>query len=583
MKNSEDDEDVYTTESMLNSFYIQDLRDVAKPQTDVSRPLANFLWATSENITRFDLRSQKGLGTAYKLLAPTVLPIGKWPSEHPMAFSQQVSVNALRWFFFNRKTGYTPHIFAVNGPPGTGKTTMLKDVIASVIVDRAMALSQLCTPKDAFTGEGKASFGKLSFSYAHLVPSLQGTAIVVASSNSGAVENISLELPVLKQDDRVWSHTSQDQKVDYFGALARKLVNKDDTWALLTARLGRKSNRREFLTNFWFGENGQENKEATPDVANSMMGWLDALRKNKACPEQTWGQAISKFHAAVAAEDGIRKKYQELYSLPGEVEQHASKVKSAKESLDSALTAKDRAAQLLQDSLSGLSDRHRRVEGAKERFANAMALKPGFLENLFSLWKTQKEWRRSAVDAREALEIAQKELGVHETVTMRLKSDLQAAEMAAEKNERSTQRLSARHDELLIALKNAKASLGKHWPDMTMPDSQREMASFWSTEEWRVAQIEVFLAALALHRAFIENAPDEMYKNLSFAAQWLQGRSMSDDMAQVALDSLALVVPVISSTFASAGRMLRNINREGIGWLLIDEAGQARPQEALGM
>ena len=118
---------------------------------------------------------------------------------------------------------------------------------------------------------------------------------------------------------------------------------------------------------------------------------------------------------------------------------------------------------------------------------------------------------------------------------------------------------------------------------MTMPDSQREMASFWSTEEWRVAQIEVFLAALALHRAFIENAPDEMYKNLSFAAQWLQGRSMSDDMAQVALDSLALVVPVISSTFASAGRMLRNINREGIGWLLIDEAGQARPQEALGM
>jgi ABC-type transport system involved in cytochrome c biogenesis ATPase subunit len=42
-------------------------------------------------------------------------------------------------------------LFPVNGPPGTGKTTLLRDVVATLVVRRAKAMCTFDDPQEAFT------------------------------------------------------------------------------------------------------------------------------------------------------------------------------------------------------------------------------------------------------------------------------------------------------------------------------------------------------------------------------------------------------------------------------------------------
>ena len=127
---------------------------------------------------------------------------------------------------------------------------------------------------------------------------------------------------------------------------------------------------------------------------------------------------------------------------------------------------------------------------------------------------------------------------------------------------------------------------GPEYTETERPEliERRELSAPWADEEFSRARTRLFLAALALHKAFILNAGPRLSRNLSAMMDILDGVGRPKDEVAIlaAWQTLFLVVPVVSTTFASVGRMFAGLRRESLGWLLVDEAGQAAPQNAVG-
>lgn len=92
------------------------------------------------------------------------------------------------------------------------------------------------------------------------------------------------------------------------------------------------------------------------------------------------------------------------------------------------------------------------------------------------------------------------------------------------------------------------------------------------------------MEAMALHKSFVESSK-QLRDNLDAFSKMMRGSIPTKHLhtaSPVLLQSFMLVVPVLSTTFASVGTFLRYIPPQEIAYLFIDEAGQAMPQSSAG-
>lgn len=624
-------------------------------------------------------------------------PLGKWPSRYQPAFMQQVAVNLVSAENRSGVFGKVGNIFSVNGPPGTGKTTLLKEIVANHIVEKAKKLCVYEDPDDAFEKHsfqyGDKADGRyskyISGWYSLIDDSINDYGILVTSCNNTAVENITKELPIesgitgslkasekdsppvregLERTESLFAASRVQKKEElfrgkqgrnrvcgevYFTGYAQELLRTEDAWGLVAAPLGKKENIKAFYYNVlnpmrrdFYPDGGFKEKRGDA-YAKAREQFQEQLQKVERMREMLAGLGDAALNAEKAEQEYREaKRDQEEQETAGvkrmrelEEKEKALLAEIERLSLESREAERGcREEQTAADSWREKCDIHGqaviRAQEAALKAAGSVSVftklfqkkKYQDAENLADSYRSQaKEEERRKEEAQKELKQAEERLSAAETEWNRIRNILedreqerQAVEAERERFLQLKQELEEKTERSWKTAAEARAFCDKKMKAFSSGEephrgkildarfvkdflskeekasTQAQLVNPWTTAAYDREREKLVYEALQLTREFILNSKSCRDNFTTLGQYW--GLALGDDkeriwfrkedrerMAGALYQTLFLLVPVISSTFASVGSLLRDIKKPGvIGTLIVDEAGQAQPQMAVG-
>ncbi len=570
---------------IINSFFLRDLHRIrTSVQAGGGGPLLAAYLGQCKPAVRRDVLADKAL--LEDLVAPGRLPLARWPAPHPakLVTLQQAAVNAAMDDLADGG------LLSVNGPPGTGKTTLLRDVVAAVILDRADALLQFKDPEQAFSPIELVAEGGHQRTLYKLDATLRRRGLVVASSNNAAVRNVSAELPLAKT-------VAPDLGLRYFPGTADTVQGEEGRcWGLIAAVLGNKSNRSDFVEDAWWHADwglekylgavtGRISRQSKAQAQPPKILDAEAPPPNRPTAMEQWRQACLEYREKRSTVARMRAQREQIRAALQTSASARQALEEARAAHAEALEQANQAAATGMVAQTALGRAEAALVDARRLLDGNTALQPNAFQRFVggdARWRQEQEralnlMRRTLADQESARAVLS---GAGDRVAMAEKqAKVAAAALATAQQQLILLRELESQGETLCGGTQAGPAF---WES---PHEVIHAASPWLDAEFTAARDDLFVAAMRLHRAFIDAAAWRLKSNLGLIMDHLKGKrtpSGADIYLGDLWDSFFLVIPLVSTTFASFDRLMDGMGEGSLGWLIIDEAGQATPQAAAG-
>ena len=577
----------FDDEINLHSFFIKDLKYAKSINNEnLNRYLSGF------DSVRVNLDSNKesshfNPNNLETILEPKNYPLGRFPSnpEYALSMMQQVAVNLA--------SNEDEDIRSVNGPPGTGKTTLLKDVFADLVTEQARIISELSTPKL----KGNLVYHDNPYLIAKLPKEIADKGIVVASSNNGAVKNIVNELPQRKEIYQKSNWLDELEKIDYFAEISNNLLLEDEDvsndkkyWGLFSIEGGKKQNRDRLqnvlkaIQQELNSDKFQSNPSVYEEFKIQYQRILDKREKMQEIAAKIrlhvkLKNAYQRFELEFQQEDAQR------CSELSKIREKHTQLENSKKEIESELFEHERLISMLYVNKQIAAQDVELIKLQAPRFLWLKRLfTPSKLDTYFMRLNQANETLKAELkkvrDESQYCHGLQKEIKKYELELNQLSQRQQKYNEWKSKEEDKL----IRHRDKLLKIQSELATCSVKKLNFSVRYEELQVSNFWFDDDYREEQSRLFIKALAVRKQFIYDNKKHFEKAL-----WIwekpQSYSMRDnasDLYKAAWDWVNFSVPVISTTFASLNSMFWCLPENSIGNVFIDEAGQALPQASVG-